>query len=291
MWWSSSRQLAVVLWLCAGIVPCAGGTEPTLQEMLREAVRGGDYLAPGKEEMGRAEALFMRLARGATPAEVAAEAEALEMDIARTGSLVVVRESAAARRGRGFFVFRREAGPDGLLVPHGFMDAMTRDIGAKLFEEGSFSAAAWNTVPRAYRRGNERVHADLAHLPDSWFNAFARAVARSWPDGRILQLHGFAPSKRKNATAAEADMIISNGTRTPDEALRRSQRCLNGRLGKVLLYPTDIRELGGTTNAQGITLRAHGYEGFVHIEASRALRQRLKDSAAARAILLECLQP
>ena len=115
--------------------------------------------------MARAEALFLRLAQGVDPAELATEAKSLALRIDVSGPWLVVREEEGAKRGRGFFVFRRNTRADILLVPHGFKDEMTRDIGLGLFSQGGFSAAAWNTVPRHYEHNGVRVDADMArHL-------------------------------------------------------------------------------------------------------------------------------
>ena len=265
---------------------------PPLHVRLAEAIRGGDYLPAGREEVARAEALFLSLAQGAAPAGLATEARSLAVRIESIGPLLIVREEEHAKRGRGFFVFRRDARPDILLVPHGFKDEMTRDIGVSLFNQGSFSAAAWNTVPRNYERNGVRVDADMAHLAGTWFTAFALAAARAWPSGQTLQIHGFEQGKRKSEAAADADLILSNGTRTPGPQLRRQQQCLSSGLDRpVRVYSESFHELGGTTNVQGIALRERGYPGFVHMEMSRSLRQALRDDEATRAALLRCLQP
>lgn len=299
--WSLNRcgQLSAALSLLLSIgapTVSAQTTPPDLPALLAPAIRGGDYRPAPAEEVTRAEALFLRLAQGGDPAALAAEASQLAMTLDRVGALVIVRESNQAKQGRGFFVFRRDPAPetraDVLLVPHGFKDEMTRDIGLALFHQGRFAAAAWNTVPRSYERNSVSVDADMAHLPGTWFTAFALAAARAWPTGQTLQIHGFDQGKRKSDAAAEADMILSNGTRTAGPQLRRQQQCLASALTRpVLLYSESMRELGGTTNVQGAALRELGYPGFVHIEMSRPLRQALRDDEATRAALLRCLQP
>ncbi|NMG32110.1 hypothetical protein [Aromatoleum evansii] len=264
----------------------------TIAPRLAEAIRGGHYVAPDSDELARAERLFDRLTAGSPPDALRAEMRELGLVIERDGPLVIVREREDALRGRGFYVFRHGARPDVLHVPHGFKDEMTRDIGLALFAEGDFAAAAWNTVPRRYERDGAQVDADLAHLPGTWFNAFVRATARAWPQGRSLQIHGYDPDKRRTEAGADAALILADGTAVPDDALRRQRDCLASRLGRsVALYPDDVRELGGTTNVQGRTLRGLGYGGFVHVEISRSLRLALRDDPAARANFLTCLQP
>ncbi|MBP8820493.1 MAG: hypothetical protein KBH08_00135 [Brachymonas sp.] len=263
----------------------------TLDQRLTNAIRGGDYQPPSAAELVRAEALFHRLATGVAPSELTSEASALKLNLESQGPLILVSESEDAKLGRGFFIFRRAARPDVLLIPHGFKDEMTREIGLHLFNEGSFSAAAWNTVPRDYLRGVMRVDADLAHLKASWFNAFTLATARAWPNGQTVQLHGFEQGKRQSEAGAKADIILSNGTRNPHAGLRQLSRCLGTAFGtKVLIFPDEVRELGGTTNAQAAALRSVGYPAFVHLEASKARREMLRDDAASRSSLLICLQ-
>ena len=288
--------LSLLLSIGAPAVSAQTNAPPALSALLAPAIRGGDYRPASAEDLVRAEALFLRLAQGDDPAALEVEANQLAMKLDRVGALLIVREADHAKQGRGFFVFRRDLAPparaDVLLVPHGFKDEMTRDIGLGLFQQGSFSAAAWNTVPRSYERNGVSVDADMAHLPGTWFTAFALAMARAWPTGQTLQIHGFDQGKRKSDAAAGADMILSNGTRTAASPLRRQQQCLSSALARpVLLYSDSMRELGGTTNVQGAALREVGYPGFIHMELSRPLRQMLRDDEATRAALLGCLQP
>lgn len=290
MQWINKLVVYFILFLDLG----AHAMPPTapLQEKLALAIQGGDYQPAPVEEVKRAEALFLRLARGTDPAQLADEAKSLAVRIESVGPYVIIREEENAKRGRGFFVLRSGARPDILLVPHGFKDEMTRAIGLNLFEQGSFAAAAWNTVPRDYLRNGVKVDADMAHLPTSWFTAFAVATASVWPQGQTLQIHGFEQAKRKSMAAAQTDMILSNGTRTPGAQLMQQQKCLAETLGRpVQLYSDSFRELGGTTNVQAAALRERGYQGFVHMELSRSLRLALRDEAHSRTALLKCMQP
>lgn len=287
---SNLNPLASVAIACLVALP-AYGAGSVLNTRLAEAIRGGHYQPPDNRELERVEAVFLRLAKGVPPADIAADLSELALEAERDGVLVVVRERGDARRGRGFFVFRQDARPDVLQIPHGFKDEMTRDIGAALFAEGNFSAAIWNTVPRHYDKDGARIDADMAHRPASYFNAFTRATARAWPQGQTLQIHGFDAGKRKSAAGADADMILSNGSRTPGDRLRHQTRCLSQALKqRIALYPDQVGELGGTTNRQGDVLRSLGYSGFVHIEISRELRNELRSSKETRSAFLRCMQ-
>lgn len=292
---SKANELARALTLTLALAASPAAAAPdgiALVAMLDEAIEGGDYAIPRPDELQAAERLFRQLALDGPITELAAEAAALDMEIVSDGPLRILRELPHARRGRGFYVFRRNGGSNVLHIPHGFMDEMTREIGLALFLEGRFAAAGWNTVPRHYERDGARVDADLAHVPGSWFTAFARGTATAWPRGRTLQLHGFANDKRRSPAGARAALILSNGTEAPPRSLLALRDCLTRRLGQpAALYPHDVRELGGTTNVQGEALRELRYAGFLHLETNRELRQQLRDERARRAALLECLQP
>ncbi|MES2354534.1 MAG: hypothetical protein V4568_09035 [Pseudomonadota bacterium] len=284
-------ELLAIATFCASVMPVQA--DPFTQaNTLFSAARGGRYIAPAADEIRRAEVLFLRLAKGEKSADVTAEAQALALDVRSEGTLTIVREHEDGKRGRGFFIFRRDARPYVLQVPHGWTDEMTEDIGMALFREGSFAAAVWNTVPRYYKEKGERIDADMAHLSDSYFSAFTRAAAQAWPSGQSLQIHGFEQGKRKSEAGAKTDMIISNGTRAPSENLRKQWRCLTEKLDRpIALYPDTVTEIGGTANVQGGHLRNLGYDGFIHLEMSHGMRRALRDDAATRAVFLSCLQP
>jgi len=266
----------------------------TLERMLAEASRDGRYQAPAAGETTRVEAVFVQLLAGTPPAALHEELVALALEVipvADAPETLLLREAGDARRGRGFYVLRPGVRADVLQVPHAFKDHHTREIGLRLFAEGRFAAAGWNTVPRWSVQEGVRTDADLAHLPDSYFTAFTRAIARHLPTVQVLQIHGFDAGKRKTEHAAAADMIVSNGTSTSSPQLRRQAPCLARSLAiSVGVYPDTVRELGGTTNVQGEALRRLGHPGFVHLEMSAALRQRLLDDADSRRAWLYCLQ-
>lgn len=294
----SANRLLTSAVLMLGTLSAQGATtgsvDANLTHLLAEASRGGQFRSPTVGETARAQALFARLLAGGSAAALAAELAALELHITPLPgdeATLIVHEHAAARRGRGLFVLRPQHAGDVLQVPHSFKDRQTREIGLQLFAEGRFAAAAWNTVPRWEERHGQRIDADLAHQSDSYFNAFTRAVGRHWPTARVLQIHGFDPDKRKSRAAADASLIISNGTSRSTAPLRSAAACLARDLAvNVGVYPDTVRELGGTTNAQGSVLRSIGHDGFVHLEMSADFRRRLSAEHATRRAWLNCLQ-
>ena len=151
-----------------------------------------------------------------------------------------------------------------------------------LFGQGGVRAGAWNTVRRS--------GGDLAHLPASYLQAFTRAFAATHRRGLLVQLHGFETSKRTSEAGAAADMIVSNGTREPPLWLLAVARGFrDGVARKVKVYPNDIKELGGTTNAQANLLRDLGHDGFLHVDMSQGLRKQLRDDQSLREVFLKCL--
>lgn len=265
-----------------------------LEALLAEASRGGQYRAPDEGEVTRAEQLFARLLAGESASALAAELSALGLELHALPddpTARVLREAASERRGRGLFVLRPGVRGDVLQVPHSFKDRQTREIGLLLFAEGRFAAAAWNTVPRWQEHEGRRIDSDLAHQPVSYFNAFTRALGRHAPLSRVLQIHGFDPGKRKSRLAAEAAIILGNGSERSTPPLRTTGDCLSRRLAVTVgVYPDSVRELGGTTNAQATALRGIGHDGFLHVEMSAVFRERMLTDPATRSIWLNCLQ-
>ena len=194
--------------------------------------------------------------------------------------------------GRGIYVVDTDAQvPIVVQAPHRYKDRRTGRILSRLMREVPFAAAALNSVPRWYDDpAGERRDADLAHLDATYFNAFTRAFAVAQPTGLVVQLHGFAQDKRTSDAGRGAAAIISNGSKTPDARTTAIAHCLRRRLDpQVLLYPHDVGELGATTNANGRMLRQIGFTGFLHVEMSAALRDRLATDTAARGAFAACL--
>lgn len=269
---------------------------PTAQadwvQQLAAASSERHFVQPATADVKRAQALFLRLMQGERGEALARAWSELGFVLGSDPAegLTLLREQPGARHGRGFFVFRQDAA-DALQIPHAFKDTMTGQIGIALFRQGRFGAAAWNTVPRDFVADGRRVDADMAHLDDSYFIAFARACAQRHPQGRVYQLHGFEQESRRSDAARKAAVILSDGSRTPAATLRRLADCIAAKTqASVLTYPEDVRELGATTNTVAAALRRQGYAGFVHIEMSHQFRADLAQSPALQRTLLSCLE-
>ena len=289
------RNRGVVL----AMIMVSAGTQAhaaeSVESLLQAASRDGAYVAPGATEVEQAEALFLRCFDQCDAADVRQGWQHLGFEVLRAEHgghpVIIVRERAQRREGRGFYLFNlKTEATTALQAPHSDTDKNTREITLRLLAEGNFRAAAWNTVPRHYKKQGVVIDADMAHLPETYFLAFGRAYARRFGQGMLVQLHGFAQGKRRSVSGAGAEMVVSAGSKATTPTVLRVGRCLKqAGLGEIRIYPAEIRELGATTNSTGHALRAMGHAGFVHIEMSAETRLALLSGKAERARLLRCM--
>lgn len=214
----------------------------------------------------------------------------LETKSSAGSTYLSIREAAGRIEGKGGYLLR-PASPLALVLqaPHGDTDRHTEAIAERLFLESSALALAVNSLPRwaVDRRGRP---ADLAARPDSVLLVFTMAVIARHPRAAVVQLHGFEAAKRETQTAATADLIISDGTREPSPEVMSLRDCLIGiASGRVLLYSSDVFELGGTRNAIGRAIRGAGTGRFLHIEMSLPFRERLLADGPLFAGFARCL--
>lgn len=265
-----------------------------LAQHLAQASRGGQFEPAPEDEIARAEKLFTQILSGVADKKLHDALTALDLELvslADAQGTLIVKENANAKRGRGLYVLRPGSKDDVLQVPHAFKDRLTREIGLSFFAEGHFAAAAWNTVPRWTEENGQRINADMAHLPNSYFTAFTRAVGRHLPQSQVVQIHGFEVNKRHSTAGASKDLILSNGTRQSSPRLHDLATCLTRALTiAVGVFPDTVRELGATTNVQAMALRQLGRENFLHVEMNAELRARLAENASARRHWLDCVQ-
>ena len=257
---------------------------------LREAQR---FHVPSQRETRAAQDLFAQALADHDAAAIGPGAQRLGLAAASLEGAagLVLAEPSGDCAGRGAYALRSEGGlPLALVTPHRGSDRHTGTIADLLFREQSPAAVAWNTAPRT-TDATCPAAGDVTRVPTHYLTAFSLAFARRYPAGRIVQIHGFARSKRETAGAADADAVISDGTEAPGARLLDVADCLSRLFPerRVAVYPLDTRELGGTTNAQGRALRAMGFHGFVHLELATAWRTALAGDPAERARLFACL--
>lgn len=219
-----------------------------IEALLKDAQQGGSFMPLSGEELEKVEKLFVALFQDSNK-DLAKEWNALQFRVVsiqdKGEPMTAIIEEEGAKRGRGFFVFRsRNKSAMALQMPHSFGDVRTGTVGLKLFQDGQFYAAAWNTIRRNEKKDGHGGSVDLAHVTESYFTAFARAFAQSFDKGGLLQIHGFAEEKRVTAGGKGAEIIVSSGTIHPTQGAWYLDTCWEQR-GKfaVRLYPTEVLEL------------------------------------------------
>ncbi len=269
--------------------------EQSMKKMLREASRGGTYQEISEAEMTSVTELFEKVLQGnITPAiKTLWENLGYEMIFSseKKGNIVILKESHTAKFGRGLYWINLALPKKyALEIPHVPSDALTREISLQLLPEGQFFAIAWNTVRRSYREGEQLINADMAHLKKSYLMAFSRAISKQFPQGKIIQIHGFSENKRETEAGSRADMIVSSASHNPSHWVLKYANCMKHQSSYVVsVYPNEITELGGTRNTVALDLLKNGYSGFVHIEMSRKFREAMVDSDALRHSFSSCI--
>lgn len=192
--------------------------------------------------------------------------------------------------GHGVVVFRTEsARPYVIEVPHSFADLDTLPLGLALFRALKATALLVNGTQRRVgcAEGAEPCPADVAHAPTSYFHGAHLGLTRSRPELLPVAVHGFdASSERDPMLILSAAGTLTETVRIA-EALTATLRPLSD--FPVKRYPEEIDRLGGTTCIQAQAQREMAGR-MLHMELSRALRERLrKDSALARQVALTLL--
>lgn len=283
--------LTFVLGTAAGATVVSAGDGEGMQtvDALRTDLRQKEHFALPDA----AEAEAARRASADLVADIAPPGEILDaagLTWHRNFDWQALGDTPARPAGRGLFVHRSGGLPMLLSAPHQFHDIETGRIAAQLFDDLQVAAAAFNTAPRSLSLPDGRK-TDLGKLEGTHFNLFHLAFHAAYPKGRIVQIHGFAAEKRSSQSARSAELILSNGTRHPDPGTVATVECLRRAGFRTLLYPDDVTELGGTQNATlAELLRAGAPVGtFLHVEISRAMRDRLVVDDALRFVFGTCL--
>ncbi len=205
---------------------------------------------------------------------------------------LAIDEPEGSCRGGGTYMLRSEPGLLPLLItaPHRGADRHTGPLAMAILVEGRAAAAGWNSVPR--RSSCKSGSSDLARIKLHPFTALSAGFALAYPNGRIVQVHGFDRNRRTTLAGKAASIILSNGSNRVSPAVRAVAECLRHSLPSesVAVFPTDVSELGALRNAQGRRLREIGFEGFVHAELSLALRERLINDSSLRRRFGACLE-
>lgn len=175
-------------------------------------------------------------------------------------------------------------------APHKFHDKHTGKILKKILKTRNIGFAVENSIHRYSKVSSLGLESyDLAHLNTSLFMTVSKKFLQSFPNGLILQLHGFNPKSRKSRQAKTADIILSSGTRNPSILSQKVHKCLRTKNINALLYGKDVFELGGTQNKIGRLANRHGANKFLHIEMSSNFRTALLKNNKKHEDLTNCI--
>jgi hypothetical protein len=207
------------------------------------------------------------------------EAAGFRVELWQVGPTRALALLERQHRGAGAYLFRVGAAPAMrgrriLQAPHAYHDLDTGTVAARLFFELELGDVLFtNTVHRYWSPEGDRTErpdapADVCQQAGSFFHAATRAaLGRS---ARLVQLHGFGPRE-----GVSVDVVLSGGSRDGAGTEVGAVAAALGAAGvSVARFPEDLAVLGATTNEQGGLCRGLG-ASFLHVETSRALRQRL----------------
>lgn len=269
-----------------------GAVETRLQTMafdveasLTRAIVNTTYQQPAQVELTQAQALFKHTLQGdRTAGDLRSGWAGLGFEfheLTEEGEpLWLVCETPGHEGGRGWYLFRANHRSNlAFEAPHARNDIHTGIIGLRLFQAGKARVLAASTITRH--------RADMAHLDNTYFQAFTRAFAEACPTGLVVQLHGFETGNHKKIGA---DILASAGTRAPQpwfgEVVDRLKQATAMR---VLAFPRDTKVLGALLNVQGKELNQTPHCRFLHLEMTPELRERLARDPELRRSVLECL--
>lgn len=210
------------------------------------------------------------------------------------GRIWLIAETAGTNTGGGALALRAQSrAPIIIEAPHTFFDAKTLSLAVTLFETTEARALLINTLHRGgigpdqqrierVRRG--RSASDAAHNPRSFFHQAHLELIHLWPRASVIQLHGFRDEK-----VPRAKIIVSSAGTTA--SIAPLARALNDALGPgtAALYPSEVSQLGGTTNTQAVASRAAG-GAFIHLELAASLRTRLARQVSLRKRFAQALK-
>ena len=268
---------------------CACAAQFLIAQAKAGAAEPASYRSPTSQQLAQAEQLFDGLFAHQYQASVKASAAELGLDWRDSESHITVIDEK--NNGWGEYYFSKLAKSDiTLQAPHRYFDKHTGAIAKKLFKQYEFTAIALNSVSRRTpMEANDTLSADMARLPNSMHSVYSRAFAARYPQGRVIQLHGFSAAKRLTPEAQQANMILSTGGPWSSAYLLHIQECFNAQGWRALRYPQQVRELGATRNSVGALLRNLGHSGFIHIELDLDTRKQLVDEPDRLQAFADCL--
>ncbi|MFC0445532.1 hypothetical protein ACFOD1_05650 [Pseudidiomarina halophila] len=211
-------------------------------------------------------------------------------------NLEVILASSKTQLGWGAFGYRPSSENAVFLqTPHRYFDLHTAAIAETAWQHDLAQVYMSNSIHRyAGQEQKPKTNSDISNARRSPLLAASEAWMAEQPDGVIVQLHGYAKSKRVTEAGRSADIILSHGTSDQfmhETRLHEIQSCLAAQLNvTVLRYPEEVGELGGTQNNVAQALARWGKsEQFVHVEMSRGVRDSLVSDKDKTLRAMQCI--
>ncbi len=176
-----------------------------------------------------------------------------------------------------------------LQAPHRYHDKHTGVIVKKLFSQYQVTSIALNSLPRNAPSNDITISADLAHSEKNFHVAYTRAFSHQFPQGNLVQLHGFNASKRTSIIARDTDIIMSTASSWSSNYLFKMQKCLMAQNWISLRYPQQVKELGATRNSIATLMRQLGHVGFAHLELNLSSRETIVNDKDQLKQFADCL--
>lgn len=252
----------------------------SLRESIRETYTpNAIYVVPTQDNLEKAKTLFYNLFSSSDFSTDEKAWNALGFQVKREGSFLIIKEKRSDQTGKGVYIFNLSKPSEVVIeAPHRPSDLRTGPLAIQLMEEGLFLAAALNTV--------QRKKANFTREEMTYFNAFTEAFGKAYPQGNIIQLHGFDEKSHEPIT----DLILSATTVSPPPLFYHYAECLKKLPIKISLFPGDINGLGGVKNINAKKFRAAKSKGlFLHLEMGITLREKLKNNKEFRKTFFKCL--
>ena len=310
------KNSLLLLWLLSLISPgaCFANAKETTGSIIFHQ-KQAEFRPWSSLDLNQAESLFKAFFSGTSPLQQRSAWQNLGMSVsiqtlANGKTAYLISPGNEARQGAGYYLLRPEGlatpgsesgsmpgsmpGPMPELMlqaPHQFHDRHTGHIATQIFTDHPVRALVLNSAhrKRVANRASLSTNPDLAHNPNTLLMSFTRGFIAAYPDGKVVQIHGFSASKRKTAAGRRAQIIVSGGANWPTALSTDVANCLSERQAEVYLYPRDINELGGTTNSIANWLSSIGKSQFIHLENSSKMRENILNNPIVRSLIWSCL--
>lgn len=249
--------------------------------------RAEHYLAATPEQLQQAQQELAQLLKHGLDEHSEADWQALGFRVQKLElaglNFYALSEHSSSLGGKGAYLFPADRPIRTVIqAPHRFYDRFSGDLVLQLVLSQPGLAGMWNTASRR--------QIDLGQTKNSFFASFTAQLMRQSGQLRVLQMHGFDPDKRTSMAGRRAELILSAGATAPERSHYQAVACLRREVFKsTLLYPDDVKELGGTLNFVNALRRSHPETVFFHLEISAASRQTLRGNDAQLRQLYQCL--